>query len=74
MKRSFSDMNCDQCYLDSGIKVKNKKTFSLAEVHEATHSIVLNGAKIKLCDIHFKKMDKLCEKKQIKFTARIIKE
>lgn len=67
-------MNCDQCHLESGIKTKSKKTFSLAESHEATYSVMLNGAKMKLCDIHFKKLDMVCEKKKIKFTAREIRE
>lgn len=62
-------MNCDQCHLDSGVKTKSKKVFSLAKVHEATYKVTIAGCVLKLCDIHKRKLELACEKKETKCSS-----
>lgn len=59
-------MDCDQCHLDHGIKTKNKKVFKKAEKFPAEWEVLLNGAKMHLCNAHKDKLDRSLSK--VKFT------
>ena len=63
-------MDCNQCHLDSGIKKKSKKTFNKAEKFPAKWEVVLNGARMNLCEEHKKKLDRSLEKAKFTYTIK----
>jgi len=67
-------MRCDQCHADSGIKKKSKKTFEKAKLHDAKFVVMLNGARMLLCEDHKKKLDRALDKikHEYAYTAREI--
>ncbi len=67
MEEKEPGVRCDQCHADSGIKKKSKKTFNKAESHDAKFEVVLNGAKMHLCQTHNDKLARTLDKSKSKY-------
>jgi hypothetical protein len=57
-------MRCDQCHADSGIKRKSKKTFNKSMSFEAEFEVILNGAKMNLCQDHHDKLNRSLDRRK----------
>lgn len=63
-------MRCDQCHADSGIKKRSKKTFSKSQSHDAKFVVMLNGARMLLCEEHKKKLDRSLDRSKATYTYK----